>query len=286
MTAGRATTEWTLGRLFQGSQGEVAWERFGAGPPVVLLHGTPFSSYVWRDIAPALSVRHTVHVWDMVGYGASEKRAGQDVSLATQGEIFAALLDHWGLESPAVVAHDFGGAVALRAHLLHGATYDRLALVDAVTHGPWGTGLFRLARDHEEVFAQLPAAVHEGLVRGYIGTASHQGMSEETLAAYVAPWLGPEGQPALYRQMAQGDQRFTDEMEHLYARVTMPILVCWGTEDTWLPPAKGEQLAAALPTAELHWLQGAGHLAQEDAPAQLAARLSEFLSRPARPAAG
>lgn len=279
-------TDWTLRHRFDSPQGEVAWDTFGSGPPVVLLHGTPFSSYVWRDVAPALAVRHTVHVWDMVGYGASEKRAGQDVSLGVQGRLFASLLDHWGLGAPAVVAHDFGGAVALRAHLLHGAAYERLALVDAVAHGPWGTGLFRLARDHEDVFAQLPAEVHEGLVRGYVGTASHQGLADDTLAAYVSPWLGPEGQPAFYRQMAQNDQRWTDEVEGRYADVTVPTLVCWGTEDTWLPPDKGERLADAVPDAELHWLQGAGHLAQEDAPAQLTARLVEFLSRPARPASG
>lgn len=272
---------WRLRETYASAQGAVAWDRFGSGPPVVLNHGTPFSSYVWRDIAPALAARFTVHVWDMVGYGASEMRAGQDVSLGAQGELFAELLDHWGLGSPAVVAHDFGGAVALRAHLLHGARYDRLALVDAVTHGPWGTGLFRLARDHEEVFAQLPAPVHEGLVRGYIATASHRGLSDDVLAAYVAPWLGAEGQPALYRQMAQGDQRWTDELEERYGEVRIPTLVCWGTEDTWLTPDKGERLAASLPDAELHWLEGSGHLAQEDAPAQLTARIVEFLSRPA-----
>ncbi len=277
---------WSLGRRYESPQGFVAWERFGSGPPVVLLHGTPFSSYVWRDIAPALAVTHTVYVWDMVGYGASEKRPGQDVSLGVQGELFAALLGHWELDAPAVVAHDFGGTVALRAHLVHGAAYDRLALVDAVTHGPWGTGLFRLAREHEDVFAQLPAAVHEGLVRAYVATASHHGLTDEALAAYVAPWLGPEGQPALYRQMAQGDQRFTDELEDRYAEVRIPTLVCWGTEDTWLPPERGEQLAEALPGSELHWLHGSGHLAQEDAPAQLTARLTEYLSLPARPVAG
>ncbi|SEC37304.1 Pimeloyl-ACP methyl ester carboxylesterase [Nocardioides exalbidus] len=271
-------TGWTLAERFAGPQGEVAWDRFGDGPPVVLLHGTPFSSYVWREVAAALAATHTVHVWDMPGYGASEKRGGQDVTLRAQGELFATLLDHWGLDSPAVVAHDFGGAVALRAHLLHGAAYDRLALVDAVTHGPWGTGLFRLAQDHEEVFAALPSEVHEGLVRGYVGTASHRGLRADVLDALVEPWLGERGQAALYRQMAQNDQRWTDELEPLYADVTVPTLVCWGTHDTWLAPEKGERLAAALPRAELHWLQGAGHLAQEDAPAQLTARLVEFLA--------
>ncbi len=136
------------------------------------------------------------------------------------------------------------------------------------------------------MFAQLPAPVHEGLVRGYIATASHRGLSEEVLAAYVAPWLGPDGHLALYRQMAQGDQRWTDELEDLYADVRIPTLVCWGTEDAWLPPEKGARLAASLPGSELHWLEGSGHLAQEDAPAQLTARLVEFLSRPARRDAG
>jgi alpha/beta hydrolase family protein len=79
--------DWRLGRTYHGAaSGEVRWERLGngAGEPVVLLHGTPFSSYVWRDIAGALAQRYEVYVWDMPGYGASAKAAGQDVSLAAQ----------------------------------------------------------------------------------------------------------------------------------------------------------------------------------------------------------
>ncbi len=77
-------TEWNLDRTHRSSSGEVRWAALGApdAPPVVLLHGTPFSSYVWRGPARALAGRHRVFVWDMPGYGASEKRAGQDVSLA------------------------------------------------------------------------------------------------------------------------------------------------------------------------------------------------------------
>jgi pimeloyl-ACP methyl ester carboxylesterase len=272
--------EWTLTRRFDTAQGEVLWDRFGDGPPLVLLHGTPFSSYVWRDVAPALAATHTVHVWDMLGYGRSEKRSEQDVSLGRQAALFAELLAHWELERPAVVAHDFGGAVALRAHLLHGAAYDRLALVDAVTHAPWGTGLFRLAREHPDALTRLPAHLHEALVRAYIGTASHSGLSEQTLGAYVAPWLGAEGQAALYRQMAQGDERFTNEIQDRYGELRLPVLICWGTDDEWLAPSKAEELAAAIPSARLTWLHDAGHLAQEDAPAQLMAALTDFLGRP------
>lgn len=270
-------TTWSLTQVHSSARGDVRWDRFGSGSPVVLMHGTPFSSFVWREIAPALAHRHTVYVWDMLGYGASEKRSGQDVSLAAQTLLFAEMVDAWSLESPAVVGHDFGGTVALRAHLLHGVAYDRLALVDAVAHSPWGTGLFRLVRQHPDVLEQLPPALHDGLVRPYIRSASHRGLTESALAAYVSPWTGPEGQAALYRQMAQGDERYTDEIEARYGDVDMPVLVCWGAEDTWLEPAKAEQLVESIPGAELRWLEGAGHLVQEDAPAQLTAALADFL---------
>ena len=128
--------DWTLPERHETRQGAVRWARFGAGEPVVLLHGTPFSSYVWREIAAALASRHTVHVWDLLGYGQSEMRDGQDVSLAAQQEVFADLLRHWELDRPAVVAHDFGGAIALRTALLDGIRYGRLALVDAVSVRP------------------------------------------------------------------------------------------------------------------------------------------------------
>jgi pimeloyl-ACP methyl ester carboxylesterase len=270
-------TDWTLTRRHETAQGAVAWDQLGSGPPVVLMHGTPFSSYVWRDVARALARNRTVYVWDMVGYGASEKREGQDVSLAAQAGIFVELLAAWGLDSPAVVAHDFGGAVALRAHLLHGAAYDRLALVDVVAHSPWGTGLFLLVQDHPGALERLPGPLHEALVKAYVSSASHRGLADPTLAAHVAPWLGEAGQDALYRQMAQGEERYTDEIDGRYGEIELPVLVCWGTEDTWLPPSKAEQLAAAIPGAELTWLDGAGHLVQEDAPAQLTAALARFL---------
>ncbi|WP_089302983.1 alpha/beta fold hydrolase [Haloechinothrix alba] len=269
---------WTLTQGYETRDGIVRWDRFGAGPPVVLLHGTPFSSYVWRDVAAALAADHEVYVWDMLGYGASDKHAGQDVSPRAQALIFAELLSHWGLQRPAVVAHDFGGAVALRAHLLHEANYERLALVDAVAHAPWGTGLFRLVRENPDVFPQLPTEVHEGALRAYVGTASHRGLADGTLSAYLAPWLGDEGQAAFYRQMAQGDESYTNDIQDSYGGLDLPVLVCWGTCDTWLPPEKGEQLAAAIPDARICWLRGAGHLVQEDAPTQLLSALKEFLA--------
>src|SRR5690606_2976939 len=132
------------------------WESFGQGPPLVFLHGTPWSSALWRPIAEALSARFTVFLWDMPGYGASSKEAEHSVDLGTQAELFSHLLRAWRLDRPHVIAHDFGGAVALRARLLHEARYMSLCLVDVVALSPWGSPFFTLVAQHADVFAQLP----------------------------------------------------------------------------------------------------------------------------------
>ncbi|MGP3999704.1 alpha/beta fold hydrolase [Streptomyces sp. 8N706] len=273
-------SDWPLKETYRSASGEVRWTRLGeAGkPPVVLLHGTPFSSYVWRAIARSLAHRHQVFVWDMPGYGASEKYAGQDVSLAAQGGVFTELLNHWELDEPLVVAHDFGGAVALRAHLLHGARYRRLALVDPVALAPWGSPFFRLVGEHAPVFEQLPPALHRALVREYVSSASGPGLHPRTLDRLVDPWLGDSGQPAFYRQIAQADQRHTQEMEGRYGEIALPVLVCWGADDTWIPQERGRELATVIPGARLHLVPGAGHLVQEDAPAELTATLLDHFA--------
>ncbi|MEU0446956.1 alpha/beta fold hydrolase [Streptomyces tendae] len=269
---------WPLPESYRSDSGTVRWNRLGApdGRPLVLLHGTPFSSYVWRAVARSLGRHHQVFVWDMPGYGASEKGAGQDVSLAAQGRVFAELLEHWGLAEPLVAAHDFGGAVALRAHLLHGARYGALALVDPVALAPWGSPFFRLVRDHAEVFAQLPEALHRALVREYVGSTGGPGLHPAVLDRLVEPWLGETGQPAFYRQIAQADQRYTDQIQDRYAGIDVPVLVCWGEDDAWIPVAKGRELAGLVPGAGWEPIAGAGHLVQEDAPAELTAALLDF----------
>ncbi|MEV6170330.1 alpha/beta hydrolase [Streptomyces sp. NPDC051954] len=272
---------WQLTRTFRSTSGELRWDSLGepGRDPVVLLHGTPFSSYVWRAVARALAHRHQVFVWDMPGYGASEKFAGQDVSLAAQGRVFTELLAHWGLTEPLVVAHDFGGAVSLRAHLLHGARYRALALVDPVALAPWGSPFFRLVGENSKVFEQLPPALHQALVREYVTSASSPGLHPAVLDQLVQPWLGDLGQPAFYRQIAQADQLHTDEVQDRYGEITIPTLICWGQDDTWIPPTKGEELTTRIPTAHLTPIPDAGHLVQEDAPAELTSALIAFLQQ-------
>lgn len=256
----------------------IAWDRIGSGPAVVLCHGTPFSSAVWADFAEALSSEFTVYLWDMAGYGQSSMDPDHDVDLGTQGELLADLLIAWDLKSPRVVAHDFGGAVSLRAHLLHMASYHSLALVDVVAVRPWGSPYFRLVGDNADVFAAQPPAMHRAILEAYISGASHQGLSPKQLNALTAPWLTSEGQPAFYRQIAQADQRFTDEVQDLYADIAIPVKVIWGRDDAWVSSDIGAEIAGLIPGAELEIIDGAGHLIQLDAPVHLAMALHRWLA--------
>lgn len=268
--------DWVLRETFAWGGGLVRWDAIGTGAAVVLCHGTPWSSYVWRTTAEALSSERTVYMWDMIGYGQSDK-PDEDVSLGTQGRLLAALLEHWGLEAPDVVAHDFGGAVALRAHLLHEIPLRSLALVDVIALRPWGSPFFRLVAEHPDVFTQLPPNLHEALVREYIAGASYQGLARGVHDALVSPWLGPKGQPAFYRQIAQGDQRYTDEIEPLYPDVKVPTLIVWGSADDWIPVDRGHRLRSLIHGSRLELIDFAGHLVQEDRPSELNALLHRWL---------
>jgi pimeloyl-ACP methyl ester carboxylesterase len=224
-----------------------------------------------------LARHNRVYLYDLLGYGQSEMRAGQDVSLGVQNELFAALLAHWGLAAPNVVAHDFGGATVLRAHLLNGCDYAKLLLIDPVAIRPWGSPFVQHVRQHEAAFAGVPDYLQRAILAAYIRGAVSRPMSDAELEPYIAPWTGEVGQPAFYRQIAQMDLRYTDEVEHRYGEIRCPVRLLWGRNDAWIPIARGADLAARIPGCEFREIEGSGHLMQEDAPeAVLGAALTFF----------
>jgi pimeloyl-ACP methyl ester carboxylesterase len=268
-----------LGRRHATAQGTVAWDSWGTGPPLVLVHGTPWSAQTWRNVAPALAADRTVYAYDLPGYGTSEQRDGQDLSLAAQGRVLCELLDTWRLEAPTIVGHDIGGGIVLRAALVHERAFAAIALLNPVALAPWGSPFYRLVREHEDVFDALPAPIHAGLVDAYIRTALALPVARDVLDALVSPWLSPAGQAALYRQIAHGDERDTDEFRDRLGTLTPAPLVIWGEQDAWIPVERGHELATLIPGAELRTIARAGHLVQEDAPGAVLGHLLPFLTR-------
>lgn len=269
---------WKLDRRYDFHGQTIRYAVQGEGPPLVFVHGTPFSSYVWRRIVPYFCTTHRVHCYDLLGYGQSEQREGQDVSLGVQNQLLAELLDYWEVERPDIVAHDFGGATALRTHLLGGKDYRSLTLIDPVALSPWGSPFVQHVRQHEAAFSGLPDYIHRAILPAYVRGAVRRPISDEELQPYMQPWLGATGQAAFYRQIAQMDQRYTDEVVPLYAKVRCPTLVLWGEDDQWIPVECGRQLQQAIPGAALRVIAEAGHLVQEDAPEAIVAALLGFLS--------
>lgn len=272
-----------LTERFEWQGRRIAWGRTGSGPDVVLCHGTPFSSVLWRPFAEALSRDFTVHLWDMPGYGLSSKHAEHPVDFGAQAEAFAALLGHWGLERPHVIAHDFGGAVSLRTHLTLGVPYASLMLVDVVAIPPSGSPFFKFVQDNPEVLDGLPAYIHESIVRAYIRGASHRGLRDEDLDALARPWTDGDGQPAFYRQIAQYDERFLEENERRLKSIDVPVRIVWGRQDTWIPTTTAERLRGLIPGADLNLVDGAGHLMHYDAPVALMNEIRTWLPAPQRP---
>lgn len=268
---------WRLRNSFDFQGQKVAWDSLGEGEPVVLVHGTPFSSFVWRTMARELARQYRVYVYDLLGYGQSEMRPGQDVSLGIQNRVLAALLAHWRLERPRIIAHDFGGATALRAHLLDGIDYERMLLIDPVAVRPWGSPFVAHVRDHEAGFAGVPDYIHRAILAAYIRGAIHRPISDAELAPLMTPWLREVGQPAFYRQIAQMELRFTDEVQDRYGTIRCPVQLLWGIEDGWIPVERGRELAQLIPGCRLTLIPGSGHLMQIDAPEAIVAAALGFL---------
>ncbi|WP_147803847.1 alpha/beta fold hydrolase [Alkalicoccus halolimnae] len=267
---------YSLNKSFRSNYGEVKYGISGEGPPLILVHGTPWSSFNWRHIIPGLSQWFTVYYYDLPGYGLSEK--GENVSLGIQNQVLHELLTHWKMENPVMIGHDFGGTTVLRTHLLNNWPFKKMILIDPVAVGPWGSPFFSHVNEYEKAFRGIPSYIHDSIVSAYVQSAMFKEMNAETLSGIKAPWSGKEGQAAFYRQIAQADQTFTDEIEESYPHIQVPALLIWGEEDTWIPIEKGRQLHQAIPDSLFISVPEAGHLVQEDQPATLLAHLLRFAS--------
>jgi 2-hydroxymuconate-semialdehyde hydrolase len=93
--------------------GQIAYHRFGHGPSVVLIHGIPTWSYLWRNVVPPLigSGLEIIAV-DLLGYGDSDKSIHADLGVAAQAERLTAALRKLNWRGRAIVGHDIGGGVA------------------------------------------------------------------------------------------------------------------------------------------------------------------------------
>jgi pimeloyl-ACP methyl ester carboxylesterase len=269
---------WNLRRRLTLPGGEIAYDMFGYGPPLILVHGTPSRSYIWRDVAMRLADRFTVYVYDLLGFGQSERKEGLDVSISGQARLLAELVEAWELEAPSVAGHDIGGAIALRAHLLEEVPVGCIALIDSVVLRPWITPTTRHVREHLDVYATMPVDTFEAVIASHLRTATHWPIDEGVFATYLEGWRGELGQKLYLQKDAQLDEDDTISFEPLLSSIGVPVRIIWGEQDAWLDPSLAARLHEIIPGSDLVLLPETGHFAMEDSPKEVAEALFDFFS--------
>ncbi|MEW6337913.1 MAG: alpha/beta fold hydrolase [Acidobacteriota bacterium] len=252
----------------------VGWEveDHGEGVPLLLIHGFPLSSEIWRPIRPALEQVARVITPDLRGFGESDAEGGDyDVRSYTTDVI--ALLDLLGIERAVIGGHSMGGYIAQRCAAEHRERLLGLLLVST-----------RASGDGQEARARRNAAIDHIRRQG----------SAEFLASFVPKLIGPST-----RERAP---RFADELASLAAEVPdhvligclagmrdrpdftadlpgidVPALVLVGDEDSVTPLEDARLMAQLLPRATLAVIPGAGHTPSIERPIATSEAIARFV---------
>src|SRR5437763_3038359 len=254
----------------------------GAGAPVLLLHGEPTWSFLWRHVIPPVvaSGRRAVAP-DLIGFGRSDKPTDPgwytyDRHVASVARLVAEL----DLRDIALVVHDWGGLIGLRFAVENADRVARLVILDT---GVWS------GRAPSELWLRFREAVRS--VGGEIDIArlveggTQRGLTDEIRAAYNAPFPTPESKAGAlaFPELVpvEPDHPTAAALEPVregLARWPKPAHVIWGGEDAVLPTAIAERFIALIPGATgPEVIPGAGHFLQEDSPAKVAAAIVRVL---------
>jgi pimeloyl-ACP methyl ester carboxylesterase len=270
--------EWNLRRRVALTGGELAYDVLGFGPPLLLVHGTPTRSYIWRNVVLRLADRFSVYAFDLLGFGQSERKDALDISIPTQARLLAELVETLNLDAPSIAGHDIGGAIALRAHLSEGIPFGCIALIDSVALRPWITPTTRHFKEHIDAYQTMPNQAFEAIVASHLRTATYRPMDQATLATYLDQWKGEVGQELYLQIVAQLDENDTAELEPLLPSIAVPVRIIWGENDAWLPPTTAHRLHELIPGSDLVLLPNAGHFVMEDSPQEVAAILFDYFT--------
>jgi pimeloyl-ACP methyl ester carboxylesterase len=273
-------------------EARVAYYEEGNGEPVLLLHGCPFSSFIWRKVIPLLSPRYRCLAPDLLGLGDTETPEDADWSLRSQAAMVVSFLDALGIERAHVVGHDHGGAVAQLLAAEHPDRIDRLVISNAEAYDNWPS-------DEERPFVratQLPvlgdvvlwAWSRRPLFRLALKEAKAvhdpKVLTPELLDGYIRANLSDRHRRVFTRRFLAGqfdpeNNRTTLELLDGLRRFEHPTLLVWAKDDPHFGPEWGERLRRDVPGAvRYELLPETGHLLMEERPERFAALVGEFLA--------
>ena len=259
----------------------------GHGDPILLLHGEPDWSFLYRKMIPPLATAFRVVAPDYFGFGRSDKPT--DVgwySYDRHTTSIKALIDELGLDGLTVVVQDWGGPIGLRVAAENPDRFARLVVLNTGLFVPdegWPTeGFMRWRSFAERVGLDLPVG------RVMQNSTVHE-LDSSTVAAYEAPWPTSESKAGvaafpLLVPIREGDPGAA-EMERTRSVLAMwdvQALVIWSDSDPVFPLSAARSMLKVLRNAgqDPIVVHGAGHMLQEDAGEEIADRILEWVGVP------
>jgi pimeloyl-ACP methyl ester carboxylesterase len=260
-------------------------ERFGhGGTAVILIHGFGTSSFLWRNVAPAITdAGHTAYAVDLFGHGESDRPYDADFGIAAQSEYLDAAMTALRVARGIIVGVDIGGDIALRLAATRPERVEKLVLVNTpafdeipakdITQMQRSTAKFAF-RTIRGVLGAAPLL--EGVLRGSVADPERH-MPIKLLARYLAPFAGRDGVNHL---LTLASSISKDDMEDVDLKtIHVPALIVWGEADEWVDRRMADRLVNALPDGRLVRLPGIGRLVPEENPDQMSELLLDFMRR-------
>ncbi|MGK3107477.1 alpha/beta fold hydrolase [Streptomyces sp. WAC05858] len=271
---------------------EVFYREAGApqAPVVVLLHGFPTSSHMFRHLIPALADRYRVIAPDHIGFGQSAMPSLRDFPYTFDAltQVTSGLLQGLGVDRFAMYVQDYGAPIGWRLAL---RDPDRITAIITQNGNAYVDGFVKPFWDGVFAYAEAPGPETEAPMRG-------------ALTAEITRWqyLNGVADPTLVspdnwvHDQALLDRPGNDEIQlklfrdyptnvDLYPRVQqyfrdsrVPLLAVWGANDEIFGPAGAEAFGQDLPDAEIHLLDS-GHFALESHLQSITAYIRDFLGR-------
>lgn len=265
-------------RFLELADATVHYRDEGAGPALVLLHGTASSLHTWDGWARELAGDFRLVRLDLPAFGLTGPFRHRDYRTARYLELLDAFLDRLGVDRCFMAGNSLGGYFTWRYALHRPERVEKLVLIDATGYPdmPGGgtldlakvpvlktlllriTPRFLFARGLREVYADDSKVVPD-LVDRHFRLTLREG-NRQALVDRMK--VGRDGDPTRLRELAQ------------------PTLVQWGEQDLWVPVEWAHRFAADLPRTELVIYPDAGHVPMEEIPGPTARDARDFLLRP------
>lgn len=285
MTAPRLLAEFPFTPRFLEVDGHrLAYLDEGSGPPVVMVHGNPSWSYLYRNLVTALCDRYRCIVPDHLGCGFSDKPQHHPYRLGNHLDNLDHLLAALVPDGPVrLIVHDWGGAIGMGWAGRHPERVAGAVVLNTAAF-PSPRLPLRIAVCRWPLLGALLVRGLNGFARAAVYMAVTRRMRPGVAAGFLAPYDSWRHRVALHRFVqdipmgpAHPSWSTLVEIERSLATITCPLLLCWGGRDFCFDRSFYDEWQRRFPAAEAHFFPEAGHYVLEDALAEVLPPIERFL---------